>query len=58
LQTIDEMEKENAALKATAVEVCAIGRVWITVWGDQLSGDSVRRFGELEQQILKEKAQP
>jgi hypothetical protein len=51
---IRELERENVALRQAAVELAAIGRVWVTVWGDQLSGDSVRRFGELEQQILKE----
>lgn len=50
----ENLRRDNAALRALAVELAAIGRVWITVWGDQLSGDSVRRFGELEQQILKE----
>ena len=48
-----ERDHENTALRSAAVEVAAIGRVWVTVWGDQLSGDSVRRFSELEQQILR-----
>jgi hypothetical protein len=52
-----EIEKENAALRDTAVEVCLLARVWVTVWGDKLSPDSIKRFAELEKQILK-KAQP
>jgi hypothetical protein len=48
-----ELERENAALRASAVEVCAIARVWVTVWGDKLSPDTVKRFAELEKQILK-----
>ena len=48
---------ENAALRTAAVEVCALARVWATVWGDKLSTESIQRLGELEQQILKE-AQP
>ena len=54
---IRELERENAALWATAVEVCALARVWVTVWGDKLSAESIKRLGELEKQILKE-AQP
>lgn len=45
--------QQIAALRAAAVEVCAIARVWATVWHDKLSLDSIRRFAELEQQILK-----
>ena len=52
-----ELERENAALRSAAVEVCALARVWATVWHDKLSTDSLQRFAELEQQILKE-AQP
>ena len=52
-----ELERENAALRGAAVEVCAIARVWVTVWGDKLSPDTVKRFAELEKQILEE-AQP
>lgn len=44
---------QNAALRTAAVEVCAIARVWVTVWGDKLSPDTVKRFAELEKQILK-----
>ena len=49
-----ELERENAALRATAVEVCALARVWATVWGDKLSIESIQRLAELEKQILKE----
>jgi hypothetical protein len=52
---IDELQRENAALRAAAVETCAIARVWATVWHDKLSAESIQRFAELEQQILKEK---
>jgi hypothetical protein len=51
---IRELERENAALRSAAVEVCALARVWVTVWGDKLSTESLQRFSELEQQILKE----
>lgn len=51
---IRELERENAALRATAVEACALARVWVTVWGDKLSAESIRRLAELEKQILKE----
>jgi hypothetical protein len=51
---IGELERENAALRATAVEVCALARVWVTVWGDKLSAESRRHLGELEKRILKE----
>lgn len=54
---IRQLERENAALRAAAVEVCALARVWVIVWGDKLSTESIQRLGELEQQILKE-AQP
>ena len=54
---IAELERENAALRAAAVEVCALARVWVTVWGDKLSAESIKRLSELEEQILKE-AQP
>ena len=49
-----ELERENAALRSTAVELCALARVWATVWGDKLSAESIQRFAELEQKILKE----
>lgn len=49
----EEERRENAALRTAAVEVCAIARVWVTVWGDKLSPDTVKRFAELEKQILK-----
>lgn len=55
--SIAELERENAALRATAVEACALARVWVTVWGDKLSAESIQRLAELEKQILKE-AQP
>jgi len=48
---------QNATLRTAAVEVCALARVWVTVWGDKLSPDTVANFAELEKQILK-KAQP
>ena len=51
---IKELERENAALRATAVEACALARVWVTVWGDKLSAESIKRLSELEKQILKE----
>lgn len=57
LKHAQELERENAALRAAAVEVCALARVWVTVWGDKLSPESIRRLAELEKQILKE-AQP
>lgn len=47
-----KLERENAALRASAVEVCAVARVWATVWGDKLSSESLGRFAELEQEIL------
>ena len=49
--------EENAALRAAAVEACALARVWATVWGDKLSAESIQRLTELEKQILR-KAQP
>lgn len=52
-----ELERENAALRSAAVEVCALARVWVTVWGDKLSAESIKRLGELEKQILKEAKQ-
>ena len=54
---IAELERENAALRAAAVEVCILARVWVTVWGDKLSPESITRLEGLEKQILKE-AQP
>ena len=53
-ETIKELRAENAALRATAVEVCALARVWATVWHDKLSIESIQRLAELEKQILKE----
>jgi len=41
------------ALRSTAVEVCALARVWATVWHDKLSAESIQRFAELEKRILK-----
>ena len=46
--------EQNAELRAAAVEVCAVARVWATVWGDKLSTESIKRLAELEKQILKE----
>jgi hypothetical protein len=54
---IAKLQRENAALRATAVEACALARVWVTVWGDKLSAESIKRLAELEKQILR-KAQP
>lgn len=51
------LRAENAELRGAAVEVCAVARVWATVWHDKLSNGSIQRFAELEKQILKE-AQP
>lgn len=56
-QANDQLVVENNALRAAAVEVCALARVWVTVWGDKLSAESIKRLGELEKQILKD-AQP
>ena len=49
--------EQNTALRAAAVEACALARVWVTVWGDKLSAESIKRLAELEKQILR-KAQP
>ena len=57
LEKLERLECENAALREAAVEVCILARVWVTVWGDKLSTESIQRFVELEKQILKE-AQP
>jgi DNA repair exonuclease SbcCD ATPase subunit len=54
---VKQLERETAALRSAAVEVCALARVWATVWHDKLSTESIQRFAELEQQLLKE-AQP
>jgi len=53
LGKVKQLERENAALRAAAVEVCALSRVWVTVWGDTLSQESIQRFAELEREILK-----
>jgi hypothetical protein len=50
---VKQLERENAALRAAAVETCAIARVWATVWHDKLSTESIQRFAELEREILK-----
>jgi hypothetical protein len=50
---LKQLERENAALRAAAVETCAIARVWATVWHDKLSIESLQRFAELEREILK-----
>ena len=55
--TSRKLERENAALRNAAVDVCILARVWVTVWGDKLSTESIQRFVELEKQILTE-AQP
>jgi hypothetical protein len=52
--TIAELQRENLELRNAAVEVCALARVWVTVWGDKLSAGSIKRLGELEKKILKE----
>ena len=53
LRELQSLTAENAALRSAAVEVCALARVWATVWHDKLSSESIQRFAELEQQILK-----
>lgn len=53
LRELQSLTAENAALRSAAVEACAIARVWATVWHDKLSTESIQRFAELEQQILK-----
>lgn len=50
----ERAEAENAALRAASVEACALARVWVTVWNDKLSDESVQLFTQLEKQILKE----
>ena len=54
LNSNEGLREENAALRATAVEACALARVRVTVWGDKLSAESIKRLAELEKQILKE----
>ena len=54
---LQKLKRENAELRAAAVEVCALARVLVTVWGDKISAESIKRLGELEKQVLKE-AQP
>jgi hypothetical protein len=49
---LKQLERKNAALRAEAVETCAIASVWVTVWGDKFSDASLLRFAELEEQIL------
>lgn len=51
---IGELQHQNAALRAASVEACALARVWVTVWNDKLSDESVQLFTQLEKQILKE----
>ena len=53
LAKVETLERDNAVLRSAAVEVCALARVWVTVWHDKLSAESIQRFTELEQQILK-----
>jgi multidrug resistance efflux pump len=50
---VKQLERKNAALRAAAVETCALARVWATVWHDKLSTESLQRFAELEREILK-----
>jgi hypothetical protein len=50
---VKQLERDNAVLRAAAVETCAIARVWATVWHDKLSTESIQRFAELEREILK-----
>ena len=57
LGKLKQLERENAALRAEAVETCAIASVWVTVWGYKFSDASLLRFAELEEQIL-ERAKP
>jgi hypothetical protein len=54
---ICELQHQNAALRAASVEACALARVWVTIWHDKLSDESVQLFTQLEKRILKE-AQP
>ena len=54
---VKQLERKNAALRAEAVETCAIASVLVTVWGDKFSDASLLRFAELEEQIL-ERAKP
>ena len=51
---IGELQHQNAALRAASVEACALARVWVTIWHDKLSDESVQLFTQLEKQILKE----
>ncbi len=55
LAKVETLERDNAVLRRAAVEVCALARVWVTVWHDKLSAESIQHFAELEQQILKKK---
>ena len=55
VEEVKKLEHENAALRRAAVEVCALARVWATVWHDKLSTESIQWFAELEQRILKER---
>ena len=57
LAKVETLERDSAALRAAAVEVCALARVWVTVWGDRFSDESLLRFAELELQVLR-RAQP
>jgi hypothetical protein len=50
---IAELQRENLTLQSAAVEVCALARVWVTVWHDKLSAESIMRLEELEKKILK-----
>jgi len=53
LGKVKQLERDNAALRAAAVETSAIARVWATVWHDKLSTESLQRFADLEREILK-----
>ena len=54
LGKIGELQHQNAALRAAAVEACALARVWVTIWHDKLSDESVQLFTQLEKKILRE----
>ena len=54
LGKIGELQHQNAALRAASVEACALARVWVTIWHDKLSDESVQLFTQLEKKILRE----
>ncbi len=53
LAKVETLERDNAALRSAAVEVCALARAWVTVWGDKLSAESIKQLEEWEKKILK-----